>query len=155
MPIHSEKRLISYAPEQLFDLVMDIEKYPKFLPWVTAARVLERNEKENFLTAELVVRFNAFSSNYISKVSYCQPGMTPKGSKEWAVYVDLESGPFTHLENRWVLHPVDKGKKCEVEFFLDFALESRMLDAMIGGLFDKAVHKMVSAFETRAKELYS
>ena len=151
MPSHFARKTLPHSAEKLFNLVKDVEKYPDFLPWVSGARILERNINENYFIAELLINFKAFSSSYISKVSYSQPGAT-KGKNEWAIYVDLEEGPFTFLENRWVFYPIDQ-RSCEVEFYLDFNFKSKMLETLVGGLFDKAVKKMVSAFEERANSL--
>lgn len=151
MPIHSENRVLPYTPQQLFTIVQDIEKYPEFLPWVAAARILERHE--DGAVAELVIKFAAFRGSYVSNVSFVQPGKS-RDAKEWAIYVDLVKGPFTHLENRWVFHLAADGN-CNLEFYLDFSFNSAMLEKMMGGMFDKAVHKMVQAFENRAETLYS
>jgi coenzyme Q-binding protein COQ10 len=153
MPSYSDKKTLPFSAEQMFDLVLDVEKYPEFLPWVSGARILERKDDKNYFIAELTVKFKGFTGSYVSRVSYAQPDMS-KEDTEWAVYVDLEKGPFKHLENRWIFHPLEKNE-CKIEFFLSFAFKSMLMDKMMGAVFTKATHKMISAFEGRARDLFS
>jgi len=148
MPSYKENYLSPYSTEKIFAIVADIKSYPEFLPWVAGARILE--SKENLLKAELLVRFNGFTSNYTSRVTLNRP---ETAGAPCSIEVELEEGPFKHLSNRWFFKPEDK--KTEINFSIDFAFKSRILEKMIGGMFDKAVKKMVAAFEKRAEELYS
>ena len=142
MPTHSEKRFLPYSPEQIFDLVVDIERYPEFLPWCVGARI--RSRAENEVVADLMIGIKIIRERYTSRVKYERPGR---------IDVSYErDGPFKHLTNRWILTAVEGG--CEVDFFLDFEFKSRTLQRLIGLLFQEAVHRMVGAFEIRAKRLY-
>jgi len=147
MPVHSERHILPYSPEQLFDLVADIERYPEFLPWCRAARVLERKDGE-FL-GELVIRFAHLSESYTSRVTLQRPD---NPGETGSIDVTMVKGPFEHLINRWQFAPVENGT--QVDFFLDFKFRSRLLEKMIGGLFSQATHKMVGAFQERAEKLY-
>lgn len=138
---HAETRTVPYTPEQMFALVADVERYPEFLPWVIGARVNRRNDTQ--LTAELIVGFKMIRESYVSQVT-----LTPHHQ----VDVAYERGPFKHLTNQWKFSEVEEG--CRIDFFLDFEFRSRLLQRLIGGLFNEAVRKMVGAFETRARKLY-
>lgn len=141
MPSHSEKQIMPYTPQQLFDMVIDIERYPDFIPWCRSARITER-DGDSFL-GELVISFHHMSESYVSRVTSHRPD---------AIDVMMVKGPFEYLVNRWRFTPVGQGT--EVEFFLDFKFRSRILEKLMGGLFSKATLKMVSAFKQRAGELY-
>jgi coenzyme Q-binding protein COQ10 len=156
MPSHAERQLLPYTTQQLFDLVIDIERYPEFLPWCRAARILERKEEE-FL-GELVIAFHHLSENYTSRVTFRRP---ESDNAPGSIDVVMVRGPFEYLVNRWRFNPVepantssDKKSMSEVDFFLDFKFRSRILEKMIGGLFGKATAKMVSAFKQRANSMY-
>lgn len=141
MKVHHERRILPYTPEQVFDVVAAVERYPEFLPWCMAARIRERKPDE--LTADLVIGFKMIRERFASRVLFERPHR---------IDVDYIEGPMRHLENHWVFHPHPQG--CEVEFRVAFEFRSRILEAMIGALFSEAVHRMVAAFETRARRLY-
>ncbi len=142
MPQHQETRLMPYTAAQMFDLVADIEHYPDFLPWCQKARILSR--KKNKVTADLVIGYKLFQEKFTSEVVLDQPH---------SITVHYRSGPLSHLSNAWQFKA--KGKKsCEVSFQVDFDFHSPLLRAAMNIFFDKALSKMVSAFETRAEKLY-
>jgi coenzyme Q-binding protein COQ10 len=142
MPKHAEQQILPYTPEQLFDLVADIEKYPEFLPWCRAARILTRKEGE--CTAELVISFKHMTESYVSRVVLERPGR---------IEATLVRGPFSHLTNRWTFTP-QSGGATQVDFYLDFSFRSKMLEMLIGGLFIRAAEQMGAAFKARADALY-
>lgn len=141
MPTHHETRHSNHSPEELFSLVADVGKYPEFLPWCKAARI--RDKGEGWLIADLVISFAGFSEKYTSKVH-----LYPTERIE----VELVEGPFSRLTNSWRFEKAENG--CEIHFSLDFQFRSRLLEKMIGLVFEKAFKAMVSAFETRADELF-
>ena len=141
MPTHAEKKRLPYLPEQMFDMVADVRRYPEFLPWCVAARVLTRTETE--LTSDLTIGFKMFRETFRSRVTLERPHH---------VHVEYLTGPFRYLNNHWRFHPVPGGT--EVEFFVDFEFRSRLLQAVIGTVFNEAVRLMVRAFERRATALY-
>jgi len=143
MPIHRETRVLPYTPAQIYALVADVERYPEFLPWCVACRITKRESASAFI-AELAVGFKMVRERFLSKVTLVP--MT-------AITVEYLSGPFDHLTNEWNFAPVAGGTS--VSFFLSFEFKSKLLQALIGVLFEEAVHRMVSAFEDRAKKLYS
>jgi len=142
MPSHQEQQHSPYSPQQLFELVTDIEKYPEFLPWCRAARILER--KENEFLAELVISFAHFTESYVSRVE-----LNPNNS----IMVTMVRGPFEHLTNHWKFSAGANGGTA-IDFAVDFKFRSRILEKLIGSLFSRATAKMVTAFKKRADELY-
>lgn len=137
----------TYAPRQLYDLVLDIEKYPEFLPWCRAARILSR--EEGTLLGELVISFRHITESYVSEVTFTPP----EESSEGRIDVKLVRGPFRHLENHWQFIPMQDGGT-EIKLSLAFQFRTRLLDSLIGLLFGKATLKMAHAFKQRADELY-
>jgi coenzyme Q-binding protein COQ10 len=146
MPHHTEQQFSPYSPQQLFDLVADIEKYPQFLPWCRAARIIERKDGE-FL-GELVISFAHLTESYTSRVKLTPP----EDSKPGIIDVVMVKGPFEYLANHWKFTPTEGGTN--IDFSLDFKFRSRILEKLIGSLFGKATAKMVSAFKERATALY-
>jgi len=136
-----------YAPQALFDLVADIERYPEFLPWCRAARIIERKESE--FMGELVINFLHLTESYTSRVTL-DPAPTPEATA--AIDVVMVKGPFEYLTNHWRFIPTEGGT--QIDFALDFKFRSRILEKLIGGLFTKATIRMVTAFKERADALY-
>ena len=141
MPTHAEERLLRYRPDQLFDLVADVERYPEFLPWCAGVRVIQR--EDSVILADMLVGFKMVRERFTSRVSLDPPHRID------VVYLH---GPFRHLNNHWIFKPRDGG--CLIDFHIDFEFRSRILRAMMGPLFNEAVRRMVGAFETRAGTLY-
>ncbi len=135
-----------YSVEQLYQLVVDIEQYPEFLPWCSAARVLE--ETDHYIVADLIISFKAFTEHYRSQVA-----LTPPKKGKAAVEVSLISGPFKRLNNNWKFETLKNGGTL-IEFYIDFEFKSALLQKLIGLLFNKACQKMVASFEARAKDLF-
>ncbi len=150
MPTHAEKRVLPYSPQQLFDLVADVEKYPVFLPWCLAVRVRKRETEGEIETSisDMVIGFKVFRERFTSRVT-CTPGHR--------IDVTYEDGPFKYLNNHWTFNQLagpNGEAHCEIDFFVDFEFRSKILQAAIGVVFNEAVRKMVNAFETRANALY-
>jgi coenzyme Q-binding protein COQ10 len=141
MPTHAEKRILRYTPDQLYQLVADVRRYPEFLPWCVGARVI--SSTENKLVADLTIGFKMFRETFRSQVTLERPHH---------VHVRYLNGPFRYLNNHWRFTPVPNGT--EVDFFVDFEFRSRLLQAVIGTVFNEAVRLMVRAFERRAYILY-
>ncbi|MBN66905.1 MAG: ubiquinone-binding protein [Rickettsiales bacterium] len=148
MPAHKDTQHSPYQVTQLYHMVADVERYPEFLPWCRAARILKRGN--DYFDAELVICFKHMCETYASRV-HLTPQATPDDSAE--IKVELLRGPFKHLNNYWKFTPQKDGGT-EIHFEVDFAFKSRILDALIGTLFDRATMKMVNAFSERADVLY-
>jgi coenzyme Q-binding protein COQ10 len=141
MPRHTEKRFLPFTPEQLFDLVADVGHYQDFLPWVAATRIREDNETE--MVADLIVGFKALKETFTSRVKKTRPG---------EIGIDYVEGPLKFLHNHWKFRPVPGGT--EVDFCVDFAFRNRNFEALAGQMFDRALRRMIGAFEERAAVLY-
>jgi coenzyme Q-binding protein COQ10 len=142
MPSHSESRIVPYSSEQLFDLVLDIEKYPEFLPWCLGARINERSKSD--LDADVLVGYKMFREKFSSRVHFTR-------SKE--IEVEYLKGPMRHLHNKWVFMDM-KSNQCKVDFYVDFTLKSKLFESFVDQFFQKALVKMINAFEARAIEVY-
>jgi coenzyme Q-binding protein COQ10 len=143
MPTHAEKRVVPYTPQQIFDLVADVERYPEFLPWCVASRI-RRREGQHVFVADLAIGFKMVRERFTSRVCLDHPD---------CIDVTYHEGPFRYLTNHWQFSADDRGH-CIINFYIDFEFRSRTLQAVIGRLFNEAVQRMVSAFERRAEVLY-
>ena len=147
MPTHHNVEHSPYSTTQLFALVADVARYPEFLPWCRAARILSRSEHE--MLAELVISFLNISESYTSRVTLHPPA---SDQSEGRIEVTMVKGPFNHLTNYWKFVPKEDGSCIELD--LDFRFKSRLLESLIGGVFERATMKMTAAFKERAEALY-
>lgn len=131
-----------YSDEQMFALVADVARYPEFLPWCAATRI--RSREGDVFTADLIAAFGALREQFTSRVTLDAPAKV--------ITIEYIEGPFEHLTNRWQFLQLERG--CEVAFDIDFRFKSRALEALISGLFTRAIEKMTGAFVTRADKLY-
>jgi coenzyme Q-binding protein COQ10 len=148
VPTHAEKRVLPHTPQQLFDLVADMERYSEFLPWCLAVRIKSR--EENKLVAEIIIGFKMFRERFSSCDVLSPPDQDHGGAGR--IDVTYEEGPFRYLNNHWIFEPHEKG--CLLYFFIDFEFRSAVMKRLMGGLFNEAAGHMVTAFEMRARELY-
>jgi coenzyme Q-binding protein COQ10 len=147
MPSLTKIKTLPYCCKDIYQLVMDIEKYPQFLPWCKAAKITEVISKNN-LRADLLVSFKGIFEKYSSDVVHKEL------ANGFEVNVVAIKGPFKNLINKWKI--VESGEnQCEVEFFIDFEFNSFLLSKMIGPIFHKASEKMMDAFEARARQVKS
>ena len=147
MAIHRVTRILPYTPVQLAALVADVRAYPDFLPWVTGMRTWNPREETadvSLVDAEASVGFSFLKERFSTWVRHDRAA--PR------VEVGLIRGPFRHLRNVWDFHPVPEGTR--LEFLIDFAFRSPLLDAMLQANFDRAVGSLIRRFEARAAELY-
>jgi coenzyme Q-binding protein COQ10 len=148
MPTHSEIRRMPYSAPEMYALIADVASYPQFLPWCSGARIRARKPQPDgseVLEADLVISFKVFRERFGSRVTL-RPG-------ESAIDVAYLEGPFRYLNNHWRFKPVGEAA-CEVDFFVDFEFRSKVLQAVIGVVFNEAMRRIVRAFEERAEELY-
>ncbi|MDA9910370.1 type II toxin-antitoxin system RatA family toxin [Amylibacter sp.] len=146
MPTHTEKRIMPYTAKQMYGLVADVETYPDFLPWCAATRIrkVTKDSHKTIIEADLIIAFKVFRERFGSRV-------TLKAEK-FSIDVEYLDGPFKYLNNHWIFRDVDGG--CEADFFVDFEFKSRVLQALIGVVFNEAMQRIVKAFEMRADDLY-
>jgi coenzyme Q-binding protein COQ10 len=143
MPHYQEQTRLPYSPEQMYALVADVASYPQFLPWCVGATILEQSSEH--IEAELIVGNGLLREAFTSHVT-----LAPHHTIE-ARYTE---GPFRYLHNQWKFSPEPESQGCVVDFEVDFELKSSLLQQVMNSLFTHAVHKMVHAFEMRAKVLY-
>jgi coenzyme Q-binding protein COQ10 len=144
MPRHNIIETSPYNCQQLYDLVINIEQYPTFIPWCKAARILQ--QYDDYFEAELMISFKHIRESYVSKVQ--------GNPQNYTIKVEMLRGPFHHLVNEWRFEAMAEGG-CKIFFHIDFAFKNIILEKIIGALFNKATQKMVAAFKQQAQVLYS
>lgn len=147
MHLHRLTRVLPYSPDELFQLVGDVQHYPAFVPWVTSMRTWNQRMDEDGVTtldAEASVGFTFLKERFSTRVR--------RDPNAKIVRVDLLSGPFRRLINEWKFAAHPDG--AEIEFMIDFEFKSRFLDAMLEANFNRAVTKLIGCFEKRAEVLY-
>lgn len=147
MPLIQENKILPFQANQIYQLVMDIEKYSEFLPWCKNAKIIEVLSHEN-LHAELLINFKGFYEKYTSDVQFYK-----LGKHDYFVDVVAIKGPFKSLINKWKISEIDDSS-CRIEFYLEFEFNSKILSKMFSGIFANATQKMINAFESRAHEIY-
>jgi coenzyme Q-binding protein COQ10 len=143
---HAERKVVPFAPQQIFDLVADVPRYPEFLPWCTAARVRQR-ESTTVEIDELAIGFGPIHEKFVSRVV-----QTPDDSAGPRIETIGIEGPFRTLSSRWIFRPHEHGTV--IDFSLEFEFRSLLLQHTVRVLFAEAVRRMVAAFEARARKLY-
>ena len=146
MPKASVKRLIECKKEQLIDLVLDIEKYPQFVPFCLDSKIYEKKEKGDLILiiADLTIGKGPFKDTYKSDVKF--------NKKENSIYVTNLDGPLKHLENKW--HFNEENSFTEVSFDVDFELKNDFLNIIMTKSFQFGLDKIADAFQKRAEELF-
>ena len=147
MPKASVKRFIKCKKEQLINLVLDVEKYPSFVPFCLDAKVYEKKEKGDLLlmVADLTIGKGPLKDTYKSDVKY--------DKKKDSIYVTNLDGPLKHLENRWLFQ--EENKITQVSFEVDFELKNDLLNIVMTKSFQFGLDKIADAFQKRAEELFN
>ena len=147
MPIASVKRLIECKKEQLIDLVLDIEKYPIFVPFCLDAKIHEKKEQGDllFIVADLTIGKGSFKDTYKSDVKF--------NKKEDFIYVTNLDGPLKYLKNKWNFK--EENKITEVSFDVDFELKNHFLNIIMTKSFQFGLDKIADAFQKRAEDLFN
>ena len=147
MPFASIKKEISCSKENIIKMVLDIEKYPEFVPWCIEGKIHEIINKNNIIeiTADLTIGKSFFRETYKSFITY--------NKKLDKILVTNINGPLKHLKNEWIFK--QKGKKSEIDFHIDFELKNKILSLLMNKSFDIALIKIVDAFEKRAIDLFN
>jgi coenzyme Q-binding protein COQ10 len=148
MPVFKSERLVRHRPEQMFDLVADVEKYPLFVPLCEALKVRRRvnagDDGVEILIADMTVAYKVLRETFTSRVTLDRPRL-----HIIAEYID---GPFSRLENHW--HFTGTGEGTVVSFSIDYEFKSRTLALVMGAVFDAAFRRFAEAFERRAEAVY-
>ena len=147
MPSFQSSREVRFTPQQMFDLVADIEAYPQFLPLCEGLAIRRRLTNEagqQVMVADMSVGYKSVRETFTSRVTLVPDSMD--------ILVSYLEGPFSHLDNRWHFDLSDTG--CKVSFYIEYEFKNRMLGVLMGAMFDKAFRKFSEAFEQRAVEIY-
>ena len=146
MPKASVKKLIECKKEQLINLVLDIEKYPEFVPFCMGAKVYEKQAQGNLLliVGDLTIGKGPYKDTYKSDVKY--------NKKEDSIFVTNLDWPLKHLENTWNFK--EKNNVTEISFEVDFELKNEFLNIVMTKSFQFALDKIAEAFQKRAEELF-
>ena len=146
MPQASVKRLIECKKDQLIDLVLDIEKYPEFVPFCLDSHVYEMNKEgsQTLIIADLTIGKGPFKDTYKSDVKFDKENST--------INVTNIGGPLNHLENNWKFIETEGGT--EISFDIDFEIENKFLNVLMSKSFEFGLNKIADAFQKRAEDLY-
>ena len=152
MPTHAERRNLPHTPQQLFDLVLDINRYPEFLPWCIASRITKK--EEDIIYADLIIGYKMVREKFGSKVTFSPPDDQISVQKQPGIIrVEYLDGPMKYLSNKWEFIAEEDGS-CTIDFYVDFEFKNIFLQKMMGLFFHEAVRRMVQSFELRAQKLY-
>ena len=142
----SIKKIIPCKKDQLIEMVLDVERYPEFVPWCIEGKVHDKNESTDLITfnGDLKVGKSILNKTFSSQVSYYK-------EKDKIIVTNL-AGPLKHLKNEWTFKEVNNAT--QLEFLIDFELKNRILNAIMKNSFEKGLDKIAKSFEQRAVELY-
>lgn len=143
---HVVTKVLPYTPDQLFELVGDVDAYPQFVPWITGMRTWNARVEGavSSVDAEAQVGFSFLREKFATRVR--------RDRDARSIDVSLLYGPFKRLSNGWRFVP--EGQATRVEFVIDFAFKSALLDAMLAANIDRAAGKLIACFEARAQQLH-
>ncbi|ABK42970.1 cyclase/dehydrase [Magnetococcus marinus MC-1] len=144
MPKIKIEEIVPFSPQQMYDLVVDVDRYPEFLNWCCHAHIVK--QEGNQFEAELTIMFKGIREKFrtLDKVV---PGER--------VEISLVSGPFKHLTSLWVFEPVEpQGARCRIHFSIDFKFRNPVLNMTLGPVFSMISKQMVSDYRKRAAKLY-
>ena len=147
MPKASVKRLIECNKEQLVDLVLDIEKYPKFIPYCLEAKIYEKKEENNqiLIIADLTIGKGPFKETYKSYVKF--------NKSTYTIHVTNIEGPLKYLDNNWFF--LEKDNFTEISFDIDFEIENKFLNIVMSKSFQYGLDRIADAFQKRANDLFN
>ena len=140
------KKIIPCKKKQLIEMVLDIEKYPKFVPWCIEGQVHDKNESNDLITfkGDLKVGKSILNETFSSHVSYYK-------EKDKIIVTNLD-GPLKHLKNEWTFKEINNGT--ELKFFIDFELKNPVLNSIMKKSFEIGLNKIAKSFEQRAVSLF-
>lgn len=148
MPVVKNQRRVNHRPDEMFDLVADVERYPQFVPLCEGLKVRSRRQTEEgreVIVAAMTIGYKLFRETFTSRVLLDRAART--------IIVTYVDGPLSQLENRWQFSPAGE-TSCLVDFYLSYQLRSRTLAAVMGTVFDKVFGRFAEAFERRADVVY-
>ena len=142
MAIVEKSMLVEYPAETMYSLVDDVARYPEFLPWCGGAEILSRDDQT--VHAALQINYKGIKQRFSTR----NRAQAPK-----LIEITLIEGPFRHLDGRWRFTPLGS-EACKVEFALHYEFSSRLLDKLVGPVFNYIANSFVDAFNKRAESLY-
>lgn len=134
--------LLGYSARQMYDLVVDIERYPEFLNWCSDARILERSENE--VVASIEIRFKGLHRTFTTR---------NRMDSGRSVRIELVDGPFRTLNGIWNFIELDADSS-KIELDLEFDFSTGFLDRIVGPVFSQIAHRQLDAFQRRAAQVY-
>ena len=142
----SIKKIIHCKKNQLIKMVLDIEKYPEFVPWCIEGKIYDKNESEDLIifNGDLKVGKSLLNETFSSQVSYYK-------EKDKIIVTNL-NGPLKHLKNEWKFKEVNNAT--QLDFYIDFELKNPILNTIIKKSFELGLNKIAKSFEERAVKLY-
>ena len=142
----SIKKIIPCKKKQLIEMVLDIEKYPEFVPWCIEGKVHDKNESEDLISfnGDLKVGKSLLNETFFSQVLYYK-------EKDKIIVTNL-NGPLKYLKNEWTFKEINNAT--QLEFFIDFELNNPILNAIMKKSFKLGLNKIAKSFEERAVTLY-
>ena len=140
------KKIIPCKKNQLIEMVLDIEKYPEFVPWCIEGLVHDKNESIDLITfkGDLKVGKSILNETFSSHVAYFK-------EKDKIIVTNLD-GPLKYLKNEWTFKEINNGT--QLEFFIDFELKNPILNSIMTKSFELGLNKIAKSFEERAVKLY-
>ena len=140
------KKIIPCKKKQLIEMVLDIKKYPEFVPWCIEGKINDKNESEDLIifNGDLKVGKSLLNETFSSQVSYYK-------EKDKIIVTNLD-GPLKYLKNEWTFKEVNNAT--QLEFFIDFELKNPILNAIMKKSFEHGLNKIAKSFEERAISLY-
>ena len=146
MSTASIKKIIPCKKEQLVEMVLDIEKYPEFVPWCIEGKIYDKNESIDLITfnGDLKVGKSILNETFSSQVSYYK-------EKDKIIVTNLD-GPLKHLKNEWKFKEINNST--QLDFFIDFELKNPLLNGIMKKSFELGLNKIAKAFEERARKIY-
>ncbi|MEO1656566.1 MAG: type II toxin-antitoxin system RatA family toxin [Pseudomonadota bacterium] len=147
MTSHHERMPVPFKPRDMFDLVLDVNDYPRFIPWVEALRVRkdEARAGHRLITADMVVKYSVFRESFRSAVKADENALT--------IHVDYVKGPLKDLSNHWTFEETEEG--CLVDFRLDFAFRSQLMQAAATAFVEHGFMQLSGAFIEEAHRRYT
>ena len=143
MTVVQKSALVKFSAQQMFDLVVNIEAYPEFLPWCGGSRILSRSPE--VVEAELVIAKAGFHKSFATRNKIDEGGR---------IYISLLNGPFTSLEGVWNFMPL-REDACKIALDLEFEMSGKLAALAFGAVFNQICNTMVSSFTERAKQVYA
>ena len=145
MPKASVMRLIDNKKDKLIEFVLDIEKYPEFVPFCQSSKVYEKKQEGDLtlIVADLTIGKGPFVDTYKSDVKF--------NKKDDTIFVTNIDGPLNYLENNWKFQ--EQGDLTEVTFDVDFEIKNKFLNILMTKSFQFGLEKIADAFQKRAESL--